>query len=84
MKWETEIDTFGCVNNGVVMPTNLKLDDRMVAEAVKLGRHKTKREAVGAALAEYVRRRRQSRVEELYGVIEYPVDWDPKAMRRSR
>ena len=56
----------------------------MVAEAVKLGRHKTKREAVGAALAEYVRRRRQSRVEELYGVIEYPVDWDPKAMRRSR
>ena len=66
------------------MPTNLKLDDRMVAEAVKLGRHKTKREAVGAALAEYVRRRRQSRIEDLYGVIEYPPDWDPRAMRGSR
>ena len=66
------------------MPTNLKLDDKMVAEAVKLGRHKTKREAVDAAVAEYVRRRRQARIEELYGAIEYPADWDPKVMRRSR
>ncbi|MBI3415943.1 MAG: type II toxin-antitoxin system VapB family antitoxin [Verrucomicrobia bacterium] len=56
----------------------------MVAGAVKLGRHKTKREAVVAAAAEYVRRRRQTRIEELYGAIEYPEDWNPKAMRRSR
>ena len=68
----------------MVMPTNLKLDDKMVAEAVKLGRHKTKRDAVSAALAEYVRRRRQARIEELYGTIEYPPDWEPKAMRRAR
>ena len=66
------------------MPTNRKLDDKLVAEAVKLGRHKTKREAVGAAVGEYVRRRRQARIEELYGAIEYPEDWNPKAMRRSR
>ncbi len=66
------------------MATNLKLDDKMVAEAVKLGRHKIKREAVGAAVAEYVRRRRQARIEELYGAIEYPEDWNPRAMRRSR
>ena len=66
------------------MPTNLKLDDKMVAEAVKLGRHKTKRQAVNAALSEYVRRRRQARIEDLYGTIEYPPDWNPKAMRRSR
>jgi Arc/MetJ family transcription regulator len=66
------------------MPTNLKLDDKVVAEAVKLGRHKTKRAAVSAALAEYVLRRRQARLEELYGAIEYPADWNPKAMRRAR
>jgi Arc/MetJ family transcription regulator len=66
------------------MPTNLKLDDKMVAEAVKLGRHKTKRQAVSAALSEYVRRHRQARIEDLYGVIEYPADWNPKAMRRAR
>lgn len=52
----------------------------MVAEAVKLGRHKTKREAVGAAVAEYVRRRRQARIEELYGAIEYPEDWNPRLL----
>ena len=65
------------------MPTNVKLDDKIVAEAVKLGRHKTKREAVSAALSEYVRRRRQAGIEDLYGTIEYPSDWNPKAMRRS-
>ncbi len=52
------------------MPTNLKLDDKTAAEAVKLGRHKTKRQGVSAALSEYVRRRRQARIEDLYGTIE--------------
>jgi len=35
------------------MPTNPKLDDRMVEEAVKLGNFKTKQEALNAALAEF-------------------------------
>ena len=52
------------------MPTNLKLDDKMGAEAVRPGRHKTKRQAVSAALSEYVRPRRQARIEDLYGTIE--------------
>jgi hypothetical protein len=41
------------------MPTNLALDDRLIEEARRVGRHKTKREAVSAALAEYVKRRKQ-------------------------
>lgn len=56
----------------------------MVAEAVKLGHHKSKRQAVNAALADYVRRHRQAKIEDLYGAIDYPPDWDPKAMRRRR
>jgi len=39
---------------------------------------------VSAALSEYVRRHRQDRIEDLYGAIEYPADWNPRAMRRSR
>jgi Arc/MetJ family transcription regulator len=36
------------------MPTNLALDSSLVEEAVKLGNHRTKKEAVTAALREYV------------------------------
>ena len=41
------------------MATNLQLDDKLIQEARRLGKHKTKREAVTAALTEYVQRRRQ-------------------------
>ena len=34
------------------MPTNLAVDDRQIAEAQKLGRHRTKEETVNAALEE--------------------------------
>ncbi len=36
------------------MATNLDLDDRLIRQAVKAGGHRTKREAVNAALREYV------------------------------
>ena len=35
------------------MPTNLAIDDRLIDEAKKLGRHRTKKETVNAALDEY-------------------------------
>ena len=41
------------------MPTNLAIDDRLIAEAQKLGRHRTKKETVTAALDEYKRERRK-------------------------
>lgn len=66
------------------MPTNLKLDDKLVADAVKLGKHKTKQEAVNTALAEYVQHRNQLRILELEGKIKFRPDWDYKKMRRAR
>lgn len=65
------------------MPTNLKLDDKLVADAVKLGKHKTKQEAVNTALAEYVQHRNQLRILELEGKIKFRPDWDYKKMRRG-
>jgi len=41
------------------MATNLALDDKLIEEAQRAGNHKTKKEAVTAALAEYVKRRKQ-------------------------
>jgi len=66
------------------MATNLALDDRLIEEAVRVGGHKTKKEAVTAALAEYVRARRRDRILQWVGRVEYFDDYDYKATRRRR
>ncbi len=66
------------------MPTNLKLDDRLIEQTVRLGRFKTKQQAVNAALAEFVRRRQRLRILELAGQIEFDPAWDYKKMRRQK
>jgi Arc/MetJ family transcription regulator len=66
------------------MPTNLDLDDALVAEAKKLGKHKTKREAVNQALTEYVARRKRRRVIDLFGKVDWESDYNYKAERRRR
>jgi len=66
------------------MPTNLAIDDRLIAEAQKLGRHRTKKETVTAALDEYVRRRKQQEILSLFGTIEYDATYDYKRERRRR
>ena len=66
------------------MPTNLKLNDRLIEETRKLGNFKTKQEAVNAALAEFVQRRQRLRILELGGKINFDPDWDYKKTRRRR
>lgn len=53
------------------MPTNLAIDDRLITQAQKLGRHRTKKDAVTAALDEYIQRRKQQDILPLFGTIEY-------------
>ena len=66
------------------MPTNLAIDDDLLSEAKKVGGHRTKREAVNTALREYVRRRRQLRVLEAFGTIDFDPAWDYKRERAKR
>jgi Arc/MetJ family transcription regulator len=66
------------------MPTNLKLDDRLIDATVKLGNFKSKQEAVNSALAEYVHRRQRLRILEVGGKISFDPKWDYKKMRRGR
>ena len=64
------------------MATNLALDDELIEAARRAGQHRTKKDAVTAALKEYVRRRRQLGVLELAESIDYDADYDYKALRR--
>jgi Arc/MetJ family transcription regulator len=66
------------------MPTNLALDDDLIEQARAVGQHKTKKEAVTVALQEYVARRKQLAVLELFGTIDYDPGYDHKAERRAR
>jgi hypothetical protein len=64
------------------MATNLALDDRLIMTAVKLGGHKTKREAVTTALEEYVKSKRRLGILDLFGKVDFDPAWDYKAARR--
>ncbi len=66
------------------MPTNLAIDDRLLETARKVGRHKTKRETVTAALEEYIQRRKQREILALFGKIDYEPGYDYKRERKAK
>jgi len=70
--------------NTLHMATNLALDDALIEEARRAGKHKTKKEAVTAALDEYVKRRKQVRILEAFGSFGFDPGYDYKAERRRR
>jgi Arc/MetJ family transcription regulator len=63
------------------MATNLKIDDTLVMEALKLSGSRTKREAVNLALKEFVAKRRQLKFLELEGKIEFDPAYDYREQR---
>jgi len=67
---------------GTAIPTNLHIDDRLIEHARRIGKHRTKREAVTAALEAYVRHHEQMKIFDLVGKVEFDPDWDYKAERR--
>jgi len=65
------------------MATHLALDNRLIEAARAAGGHKSKKEAITAALREYVARRAQLGVLRLFGKIEFdPVPRYKDARRR--
>jgi Arc/MetJ family transcription regulator len=70
--------------NTLHMATNLALDDNLIEEARRAGRHKTKKDAVTAALAEYVQRRKQLRILQAFGTVDFDPKYNYKAERRRK
>jgi hypothetical protein len=63
------------------MPTILKLDPDLLERALKVSGERTKTAAVTKALEEYIARRDQKRILELFGTIDWDPDYDYKAER---
>jgi hypothetical protein len=65
------------------MPTNLAMDNRPLAEAQKVGGHRTKRETVTGALEEYIRTPKQHEILSLFGAIDYEPGYDYNREREA-
>ncbi|MEN8263822.1 MAG: type II toxin-antitoxin system VapB family antitoxin [Nitrospirota bacterium] len=64
------------------MATNLALDDKLITKAQKAGRHKTKKEAVTAALKDYIAHKKQLEIVDLFGTIDFDKEFNYKRARK--
>lgn len=64
------------------MATNLSIDPKLLEEALRVGGEKTKAATVTRALEEFIARRRQKKILELFGKLEWNPDFDYKRERK--
>ena len=63
------------------MATNLALDPDLLERVLAVSGQTTKKAAVTLALKEFIARREQKRVAELFGKLEWDTAYDYKAER---
>ena len=63
------------------MATNLSLDPALIEHALEVSGEKTKKAAVTRALEEFIARRKQKRLLDLMGKLEWDSSYDYKAER---
>jgi Arc/MetJ family transcription regulator len=63
------------------MATNLDIDPQLLERALEVSGQRTKTATVTMALKEFVARREQKRLLELFGALEWDSDFDYKAER---
>ena len=63
------------------MATNLSIDPELLDRALKVSGERTKKAAVTMALREFIARREQKRILELFGNLDWDPDYDYKAER---
>lgn len=64
------------------MATNLALDDKLIIQAQKAGHHRTKKEAVMAALKEYIAHKKQLKILKVFRAIDFDRNYDYKKARK--
>ena len=63
------------------MATNLSIDPDLIERARKVSGERTKKAAVTKALQEFIARREQKNMVELFGKLEWDSDYDYKEER---
>jgi Arc/MetJ family transcription regulator len=63
------------------MATNLSIDPELIERALEISGERTKKAAVTKALQEFIARRRQKRLLDLMGRLEWDASYDYKAGR---
>jgi len=65
------------------MATNLAIDNQLLKEALLVSGLKTKKDTVNIALKEFVSRRKQQEILELFGKLNPDEDYDYKKGRKN-
>jgi len=63
------------------MATNLSIDPELIERALEVSGERTKRAAVTKALEEFIARRRQKKLLDLLGKLEWEHSYDYKSDR---
>jgi Arc/MetJ family transcription regulator len=63
------------------MATNLSIDPELIQRALELSGERTKKAAVTKALQEFIARRRQKRLLDLMGKLDWDPSYDYKSER---
>ena len=66
------------------MATKLSIDPELLDKALKVGGEKTRQATVNGALREFIARREQERLLELFGKLDWDGEYDYKRERARR
>jgi len=66
------------------MLTHIDIDEKLIQEALALNQNLTANQLISEALREYIQRRQQQKVLDLFGTIDYEDDYDYKKQRQVR
>ncbi len=64
------------------MATNLALDEQLLQKALEVGGLATKKDTVNEALKEFIERREQGRILDLFGKVDWDKKYNYKKQRR--
>lgn len=63
------------------MRTNVVIDDRLIEEAFKMSKIKTKKELIKTALEEFIQNRKRLNLKKIKGKIKFAENYNYKEMR---
>ena len=66
------------------MATNLAIDEKLLEEALRVGKHRSKKDTVNEALKEYVMRRKRRDILSLFGKVDMEPSYNYRKERNTR